>query len=436
MTKRALVIGAGLAGLTAAIHLVDAGLEVTLVERRPFPGGRTFSFTNEAGDLLDNGQHVFLGCCTAYLELLAKLGQRDKAFLQERLDVRIVDAADGPARLREASLPAPFHLLPSFLTLPYLSWGEKVAALGALLTLRLRDLPEDESFGEWLARHGQTPNAIQRFWNLIVIPTCNAPAERVSAAQGAFVFREGLLRTRWGGRLGYSRLGLSQIVPEPAVAYLRARDAELRLGVAVRHVGERGARTVQGELLQADAYVVAVPSDELARLVPDRWAQPAAGLESAPIVGVNLWYDRPIFDGEIIAAIVDGEAHWLFDRTRILGLPGCDHHIAVSMSAAEAVIETPRSELAGKVAAKLAKALPAAAEATLVRSSVEKVRSATFVPGPGSASARLGNRTPLANLFLAGAWTDTGWPDTMESAVRSGHAAARLAQDFLQEPLD
>ena len=425
---------------------MDAGLRVTLVERRPFAGGRTFSFTNAAGDLLDNGQHVFLGCCTAYLELLAKLGQRDKAFLQGRLDVRIVDAADGPARLREAPLPAPFHLLPSFLRLPYLSLGEKLAAIAALLAIRFRELPEDQSFAGWLAGHGQTPNAIQRFWNLIVIPTCNAPAERVSAAQGGFVFREGLLGTRRGGRLGYSRVGLSQIVPEPAAAYLRERGAELRFGVSIQEIGERGAKTSQGELLEASACIVAVPSDELARLVapsdelsqlsPASWAQPAAGLECAPIVGLNLWYDRPILAGEVVAAIVDGEAHWLFDRTRILGLPGPAHHIAVSISAAEAVIDTPRSELAAEVAAKLARALPAAAQATLLRSSVEKVRAATFVPGPGSAGARLGARTPLPNLFLAGAWTDTGWPDTMESAVRSGHAAARLAQDFLQKALD
>jgi hypothetical protein len=201
-------------------------------------------------------------------------------------------------------------------------------------------------------------------------------------------------------------------------------------------VSADGVQSGQGELLQADAYVLAVPWDELARLIPEPWAQRAAGLESAPIVGVNLWYDRPIFEGEVIAAVVDGEAHWLFDRTRILGLPGSEHHVTVSISAAESVIEAPRSELAGQVAAKLAKALPAAGKARLVRSSVEKVRAATFVPGPGSEQARLGNTTPWRNVFLAGAWTDTGWPDTMESAVRSGHAAARLAQDFLQKALD
>lgn len=430
------MIGAGLAGLAAAIDLLDAGAEVTLVERRPFAGGRTFSFRTAAGDLLDNGQHVFLGCCTAYRDLLRRLGQQDKAFLEERLDVRVVDAQDGPARLREVPLPAPLHLLPSFLCFPYLSFGEKVAALRALLKISRTMLPEHEAFADWLVRHGQSANAIQRFWNLIVIPTCNAPAAAVSAAQGGFVFHEGLLRTRWGGRVGYPRVGLSQIVPDKAVEYLAQGGARLRFGTSVQTLKDVGATTSQGECLRADAYVLAVPSYELAQLIRAPWAAPAAALRWSPIVGMNLWYDRPIFDGELLAAIVDGEAFWLFDRTRILGLPGPEHHVAVSISAADAVIETPRSELAAQVAAKLAKALPAVAHATLVRSSVEKVRSATFVPAEGSRQSRLGPRTPLPGVFLAGAWTDTGWPDTMEGAVRSGHAAARLAQDFLQETLD
>ena len=430
---RLLVVGAGLAGLTAAIDAMDAGLDVTMAERRPFAGGRAFSFESPSGDVLDNGQHVILGCCTAYLELADKLGRRQALHLQDRLDIRLVDSHDGPARLREAPLPAPLHLLPSFLALPYLCRREKLAAVVALLTIRFRELPQDQTFAAWLADNGQTANAIQRLWDLIVIPTCNAPSSRISAAQGGFVFREGLLRNRWGGRLGYPRVPLGQALAEPAAEYLRQRGAQLRFGVTVESVDEAGATTSQSERLEADACILAVPAGELARLLDEPWATPAAALESAPIAGINLWYDRPIFDGEVLAAIVDGEAHWLFDRTRILGLPGPEHHVAVSISAAESAMDTPRAELAEQVAAKLAKALPAAAAAGLVRSGVEKVRAATFVPAPGSRAARLGSRTPRPNLFLAGSWTNTGWPDTMESAIRSGHAAARLAQHFLQE---
>jgi hydroxysqualene dehydroxylase len=292
--------------------------------------------------------------------------------------------------------------------------------------MRFADLPGDESFEVWLRRHGQTQNAIQRLWNLIIIPTCNAPADRISAAMGGFVFSQGLLRTRWGGRLGYPRVGLSDIVPGPAVSYLEQHGAAVRFGAAIVSLNSGAAVTSTGERVQTDAYVAAVPAGELGALVPEPWAQ--IDLEEAPIVGINLWYDRPLFDGEVLAAIVDGEVFWLFDRTRILGKPGPEHHIAASISAAEASMDVPRHELADGVAARLAKVLPGP---VLNRRHVEKVRAATFVPAPGA--RRPPTRTPIPNLFLAGSWTDTGWPDTMESAVRSGHQAARSAQDFVQE---
>jgi uncharacterized protein with NAD-binding domain and iron-sulfur cluster len=153
-------------------------------------------------------------------------------------------------------------------------------------------------------------------------------------------------------------------------------------------------------------------------------------------VGINLWYDRPIFEGEMTAAIASEQAFWIFDRTRIQGLPGPEHHIAVSISAADAVMSRPRTELASAVARSIAEALPAARTAELLRSHIEKVRAATFVPAPASGASRLPSKTPWPNVFLAGAWTDTGWPETMEGAIRSGHRAAKLAQDLLQKALN
>jgi len=426
------VVGAGLAGLTAALDLAEGGWHVTLLERRPFAGGRTFSFPAEDGEPLDNGQHLFLGCCHEYVALLRRLGQWHQARLQPALRLQIVDSERGAAWLREAPLPAPLHLVTSLLRLTYLSPREKAAVLPALALIRTRTLPEDEPFAAWLARHGQSANAIARLWNLIVVPTCNAPAEAVSASMGGFVFREGLLRRASGGRIGWSQVGLSELVPDAALRRLREHGARLCLGLGIERIDVEAGRIRAvvcsgGERLNADRYVLALPPAELRRVLPQPWTEPAGQLRSAPIVGISLWYDQPLFDGELLAAIVRGQALWLFDRSRLLQQNTTEHHIAVSISAAEAWMEMPKAELAKRVAGLLATLLPAAAAAKLLRWRVQKVRQATFVPGPGSQALRLPQATPLPNLYLAGSWTASNWPDTMESAVRSGRAAARLA---------
>ncbi|MGH2520443.1 MAG: hydroxysqualene dehydroxylase HpnE, partial [Chloroflexota bacterium] len=362
--RSVIVVGAGLAGLTAALDLANGGWQVTLLERRPFAGGRTFSFPAEDGEPLDNGQHLFLGCCSAYVALLHRLGQWHQARLQPTLQLRIVDSELGSAWLREAPLPAPLHLVASLLRLPYLSPREKAAVLPALALIRTRALPEDETFAAWLARHGQSTNAVARLWNLIVVPTCNAPAELVSASMGGFVFREGLLLRAAGGRIGWSQVGLSELVPEAALRQLRPRGARLRFGLGVERVELKSGRAraligTAGEQLSADRYVLALPPAELRRVLPQPWTEPAGQLRSAPIVGISLWYDQPLFDGELLAAIVRGQALWLFNRSRLLRQNTADHHIAVSISAAEAWMEVPKAELAKRVAGLLAQLLPA-----------------------------------------------------------------------------
>ena len=425
--RSCVIAGAGLAGLTAAIDLVDAGWRVTLVERRPFAGGRTFSFEDAQRHLLDNGQHVFLGCCTAYLALLAKLGQLAKVKLQSTLAVSI-QSGSRRATLREAPLPAPLHLLPSLLRFPLLTPFEKTSAAAAMLAIRRGGLPEDATFATWLRQRRQSENALRVLWDLITIPTCNAPAERISAAMGGFVFREGLLTHRPAARIGYARTGLSEIVPNVALQYLRGRGAGIRFCTGVSGRDGHVLLSSKGERLVADATILALPAPETAALVDQAWARFQLG--HAPIVGINFWLDRPVLAGDFMAVVEGDEAFWLFDRTKILGLPGPEHHVAVSISAAERYMDTPRSELPGVIAAKLGKAL---GQAVILQASVEKVRAATFVPAPGSTRERPGPVTPIPGLFLAGAWTNTGWPDTMESAVRSGHAAAQSAQHAIQE---
>ena len=198
------------------------GARVTLVERRPFLGGRAFSFTDAAsGREIDNGQHVFLGCCTAYIGLLRQLGTRETTALQPRLDVLVRDREGRTGHLRAARLPAPFHLSASFAAYPHLTLAERAAALRALLALialrpAARERLDDRTFAEWLRGHGQGEDAIARFWDLIVLPTCNDRSERVSAALAAFVFQEGFLRTNWGSAIGWPRVGLTRVVDPSA----------------------------------------------------------------------------------------------------------------------------------------------------------------------------------------------------------------------------
>ncbi len=227
MTRPRLVVcGGGLAGVAAACEGAARGAEVTLVERRPFLGGKAFSFTDPGtGREIDNGQHVFLGCCPAYMGLLRVLGTLGQTTLQRRLDAPVRDREGRRGRLRAAPLPAPLHVGPSFAVYPHLTRRERLGALRALaalgaMTERRRLGLDDDSFADWLARHGQGPRAVARFWDLIVLPTCNDRSDRVSASLAAFVFREGFLRTATGSAIGWSRTGLTRLVHQAARRHL------------------------------------------------------------------------------------------------------------------------------------------------------------------------------------------------------------------------
>jgi squalene-associated FAD-dependent desaturase len=430
--RRVVVCGGGLAGVAAACEAALAGARVTLVERRPFLGGRAFSFRDGAtGREIDNGQHVFLGCCPAYISLLRMLGTLGRTSLQRRLDAPVRDRDGRVGALRAGRLPAPLHLGPSFLAYPHLTPREKAAAMRALAALgalrpERRAALDDVSFADWLGRHGQGPRAIARFWDLIVLPTCNDRSDRVSAALAAFVFQEGLLRTARGSAIGWSRVGLTRLVDPAARDWLAARGGEVLTGRGVAAV-EPGAVTLgDGERLEAGAVVLALPPARVAAVAPGALAADP-GLGAAPIVNVHLWYDRPVMD-EPFTAVVDSPAQWIFNRTAMGSEPDGSgaHHLAVSISGARAEIDVPRARLAAALRAEVEHVLPRARAAGLVDSAVVKEPAATFAAAPGQAARRPGPRSGMPGVALAGAWTDTGWPATMEGAVRSGIRAARL----------
>ncbi|GAA1933394.1 hydroxysqualene dehydroxylase HpnE [Streptomyces sodiiphilus] len=453
--RSALVVGGGIAGAAAALDLADRGWQVTLAEARPRLGGLAFSFrrTGSAGELtVDNGQHVHLRCCTAYRRLLDRIEAGHLAPVQPRLDVPVLDAGAGgarprPGRLRRTALPAPLHLAPALARYPHLSPGERAAAARAAFALRRLDPADpaldEQDFAGWLRRHGQSDRGIEALWDLVGVATLNARAADVSLALAAMVFRTGLLTDAGAADIGAARVPLGEVHHTRTLAalegagvrtLLRTRARRLRPGPgggwsAVLSEGHRES----GET-RADAVILAVPPSAAHHLMP-AGALPDAGrllkIGSAPILNIHVVYDRPVLRTAFFAAL-GSPVQWVFDRTGPSGLsrlPGAggSQYLAVSQSAARDEIDLPAGVLRKRYLPELDRLLPAARQATVRDFFVTRERTATFAPTPGVGRLRPGPVTGAGGLYLAGAWTATGWPATMEGAARSGLAAARAA---------
>lgn len=436
------VVGGGLAGLTAALDLAEAGAEPLLIERRPFVGGKTYSFVDRASGVeLDNGQHVHLRCCTEYLALIDRLGLGDHVHMQPRLRVPVLDPAGGRRSVIGAGptwAPPPLHLAPALLRYQLLGWRDKLRLGRAMFAIqRLGDTGRRQldalSFGDWLRAHGQRNTIIKRFWDVVVLPTCNDASEHVSARQAIMVIQTALLRDAHAGDLGYATVGLSHIA-DAVLEAVRAGGGRARLGTAITgldHEGDQvsGVLLPRGERIAARAVILALPPNRIAPLLPPAWrAHPAltalGELRYAPIVNVHVHLDQPVLDDEFVA-VLDPTVQYVFNRSRIQSLPGPGQWLTCSLSGAHDQNSQPREAVAAAAIAGLRRAFLDARTATVLRAHVVKEPEATFRPLPGVAVLRLGAETPYPNLFLAGAWTDTEWPATMESAVHSGHRAAQ-----------
>lgn len=428
---RVVVAGGGLAGISAAVEAAGRGARVTLVERRPFLGGKAFSFTEpRTGVEIDNGQHVHLGCCTAYMSLLARLGSTGLTALQPALHVAVRDRAGVHGVLAARALPAPLHMGPAFARYGLLTRAERLRALRALAAIAAlgpagRDALDHVAFGEWLRAHGQRDAAIERFWDVVILPTCNDRSDRVSAALAMFVITEGLMRTRGGASIGWALVGLSHLVDAPARRVLAQAGGAVVTGRAVVAADGGGVDLDDGSRIDADAVVLALPPAR-ARAACPRALPDDPDLGESPIVNVHLWYDRPVLDHPILA-VVDSPVQWMFDRTAITGEGAPGQHVALSLSAARDEMGVPRPDLADAMDREVRHLLPRARHATLADWAVTKDARATFAPAPGQAARRPGPRTPLEGVVLAGTWTATGWPATMEGAVRSGLVAVAEA---------
>lgn len=427
--------------MTAAYRLAVRGYRVTLVERRPYLGGRAYSFVDrETGAQVDNGQHVFLGCCTAYTDLLRDLGTLDRTWRQQRLRIEVRSPNGKRGVLSGLPLPAPLHLAAAFVRYPHITMRDRLRAIPALLRIkreRHRDRPELRavSFGDWLRRNGQSPRAIANLWDLIVLPSLNDRSDNVSASAGFMVFQEALLWNTHGADVGYASSGLSDVMGEPMAAKLRDLGATLILGRSVERIVVEngcvaGVTLGRGETLVADRYVSALPPHVLLEALPAGLRNapafaPAATHTWAPIVNLHVWYDRPVADFDFVA-YVDSPVQWVFNRTRIAHLDGRGDYLTVSLSGAWEWWPKTKDELRETFIPELARLLPAARNATVERFVVVKEQRATFRTLPAGPGNRLPQHTPLPNLTLAGDWTDTGWPSTMEGAVRSGNFAAEV----------
>src|SRR6202167_3856871 len=435
MTNRVVVIGGGLAGITAAIALAESGAQVTLLEARPRLGGASCSFTRD-GLTVDTGQHIYLGCCAAYRGLLGKLGMTASAPLQDRFDVTVL-APGRQARLRRTALPGPLHMLPALARYPFLSLAERAVVSRPALAMRRVD-PADpaadaQRFGDWLPAPRQSTHARPALWDLFSVSSLNIAGDDASLALAATVVKTGLLGKNNAADIGVPALPLGELHGDAGAALLTRLGARVALSTTVTAIEAsqdeharfrvRLARPADdatpgslGAEIAADAVVLAVPHEKAAPLVPADALPPGtvaawSGLGASPIVNVHVIYDRPVTSLKFAAAI-DSPVQWVFDRTSISGLgegrSGGPQYLAISLSAADEYAEVPAARLQEQFVPALAELFPAARDALVTEFFVTRERRATFRQVPGTAKLRPKAATSLPGLVLAGSWTDTG----------------------------
>lgn len=436
---RVVVVGGGLAGIAAALSAADGGAQVTLLERRPHLGGLTTSIERE-GLSFDNGQHVFLRCCTAYRAFLERIGASDQVYLQKRLNVPVIGPDGKRSAIRRSDFPAPFHLALSLLRYRPLSWKERLRLLGPVLALgrmNPRDPSLDEvSFAEWLEKRHQSPAAIDRLWNLIIQPTVNVSSKDASLALATQVFRIGFLDRADGADMGWSKVPLSRLHGANAARALDEAGVETQLNTSVTSItGSAGSFNVETNNghVAADRVIVATPPRTAASLGVLSDPQLADELGMSPIVNVHFVFDRVVTDLALVACL-ESPIEFLFDRTDASGATS-GQCLVVSLSAADRYMTVGSSELIATFLEELHRLFPRSRDAKVVTSVVTREHAATFRATPGIEALRTSIASATPGVFLAGAWCDTGWPATMEGAVRSGNESALRALSLGSLPI-
>lgn len=447
-SQSVLVIGGGLAGLSCAVALAEAGFRICLLEKRPHLGGRATSYTLPDGSEVDNCQHVTLGCCTNLADFYRRAGASDQVRFYDTL--YFADRRGRRWTMRSWPLPPPLHMAPSFAFFGALTFAERRGIARVLLRVaRAAGAPPDSaglSMLEWLQKMRQTPAAIERYWRVVLVSALDEELDRTEARYGIDVFWKAFLANRQGYRVGIPSVPLAELYEGCREAVIK-RGGEVRLRAGVRAIRVRqgcfaGAVLEDGVELTPDACIAAVPHDALLEMMPEEMSSAGGALEglrelrTSPITGVHLWFDRTVMT-EPFLTLLDHKTQWVFNKTLLSRAAGAPNEVAASrsnetggqylqlvISASYDFAKLGRQEIIELCRKELAEVLPATREAQLVKSTVIKEINATFSPAPGVDSFRPAQDIGVKNLFLAGDWTRTGWPSTMEGAVRSGYLAA------------
>lgn len=444
--RTVLIIGGGIAGLATAVRLIQIGIKPIVLEKRPFLGGRAYSFTDsDTGTEIDNGQHVFIGACDQFQQYIADIGASDQIRLEKRIGFPVLKHGK-ISWIKARKLPGPLANLSALLGYKHVSLVGKFRILWGLLSIKMTRLgvtsPHDLfSFDDWLRDHGQTDETIRNFWNLIILPSLNDDIESVSAHTGIELFKIALLGSAKNPAMGIPLSGLSTLVGENAKKFIEGHGGEIRTGIDVQSLEIAkgrisGVRTAKDQLIKGEAIVSAVPASAMTPLLPSGSSEledfftPAESVRTAPIVAIHIWYDRPVMTDKFVATI-DSPLQWVFNETELKSRDEIGQHIVISLSGAWKWQDKSKNQLREIFTEEMAKTFPAAKDAYVEKFAVVKMLEATFQVAPNSRKQRLSQRTPLPGFYLAGDWTDTDWPSTMESAVRSGNLAAKyIAEDI------